>query len=460
MREFVRLAGALLLLFLILRIRVKLDRLQRPSVAPPSWLRSFIGASELAYLRDYDFFYTIHQAPDKRDNFLVWMQEATWHVPFKDLPFTPVLSCEPGHSALFNRFDWQVVPPTAWEIPRETFDSATEAKNNMRLAGCHPVNPTQWRNGSTEHPNPKTVWAVAHGVERLLRLAEERLQPDDAGERTVVFSGTEMPLSWAFGRSPVERNATIMRLRRYFKRIIFQIKDIELEHVLAAPMGFCWGYFMQLLPKWALGANTSRRRLAKSFMEFSDIIGGSVENKTKGILAPGAFVASWLEEPRIPRMCRYYDKVGVLFPPSNTSTQVIVDAYESRRQMRSWAESSAARAAGVEFRKVPVSEWYFELSQYRFLMSPIGSAIQSAKTYEALSVLTVPIIVRMNYVLHDELVSLGFPMVVIEGWAEITKGAVDRWWKALSPRLESFRRNCLTVDGYWRMYTGQTTYCS
>jgi len=90
----------------------------------------------------------------------------------------------------------------------------------------------------------------------------------------------------------------------------------------------------------------------------------------------------------------------------------------------------------------------------------MGSAIQTSKTIEALIVLTVPIIQRMGYSLHDELVTLGFPVVIIEGWPEITADAVERWWQALSPRLEGFRRNCLSVDGFWRIFTGQAGYCT
>mmetsp|Transcript_66665 Transcript_66665/g.133859 ORF Transcript_66665/g.133859 Transcript_66665/m.133859 type:complete len:103 (+) Transcript_66665:50-358(+) len=100
-----------------------------------------------------------------------------------------------------------------------------------------------------------------------------------------------------------------------------------------------------------------------------------------------------------------------------------------------------------------------DLPKYRFLLSPLGSGIQTAKGIEALMVLTVPVLQRWGFDAFDELVALGFPMVVVTGWTEVTAANASRWWQALSPRLESFRRNCLTVDGYWRMYTGQVSFC-
>ena len=125
-----------------------------------------------------------------------------------------------------------------------------------------------------------------------------------------------------------------------------------------------------------------------------------------------------------------------------------------------------------------------ELSKYRFMLSPAGNGVQSSKTLEALLVLTIPIVTRSPA--HKDLVRLGFPIVVVRKsarakrgmprkgkyppsmqeprhpnkapspflrlprkWSEVTKANLERWWAELSPRLESFRANCLTTDGHY-----------
>jgi len=113
----------------------------------------------------------------------------------------------------------------------------------------------------------------------------------------------------------------------------------------------------------------------------------------------------------------------------------------------------------VEFQSLNPIDWWRELPKYRFILSPIGAAVQTAKCVEALLVLTVPIVQPMGFPVYQELLGLGFPLVLVRNWAEVTLNATSEWWDRLSPRLESFRRNCLTVDGYWRWYTGQVRRC-
>merc|ERR1711920_72966 len=113
-----------------------------------------------------------------------------------------------------------------------------------------------------------------------------------------------------------------------------------------------------------------------------------------------------------------------------------------------------ALAVGAEYRQIPHEEWLFELGKYRFMLNVHGSGLQTPKTIEALLLCTIPIVLRMGFPLWDELVELGLPLVPVESFAEVTPESVARWWDALSPRLESFRDNCITNDGFWRMITG------
>jgi len=174
-------------------------------------------------------------------------------------------------------------------------------------------------------------------------------------------------------------------------------------------------------------------------------------------------VASWLDqESTLHRALRIMrkDPGNVIFATrTNTSLANMFKAWRSRANMRWFVTTPQAERAGVEWRSLPVPEWWAELPKYRFLLNPMGSAIQTAKTFEALLALTVPIIVHTGYAAFFHLTKLGFPLVLIDAWIEVTPESTERWWKTLSPRLEGFRENCLTVDGYWKMITGQVKFC-
>jgi len=59
----------------------------------------------------------------------------------------------------------------------------------------------------------------------------------------------------------------------------------------------------------------------------------------------------------------------------------------------------------------------------------------------------------------DELKAMGWPIVVVDSWREITREKLDAWWGELSPRLLSFRQNCLTTEGFWRIISGGLKRC-
>merc|ERR1712217_402971 len=102
------------------------------------------------------------------------------------------------------------------------------------------------------------------------------------------------------------------------------------------------------------------------------------------------------------------------------------------------------------------------LSEYKFMLAPTGTAVQAAKMIEALLVLTVPITQRGHgsSTVYDDLVHMGFPIIVVSSWQEITPAKLDEWWKALSPQLEHFRSNCLTTDGYYNLILSRGKTCS
>mmetsp|Transcript_81744 Transcript_81744/g.213242 ORF Transcript_81744/g.213242 Transcript_81744/m.213242 type:complete len:365 (+) Transcript_81744:84-1178(+) len=135
----------------------------------------------------------------------------------------------------------------------------------------------------------------------------------------------------------------------------------------------------------------------------------------------------------------------------------------SRRALKAWLQTTDAGEAGVEHRMIEWNQYWDELAKYRFLLAPNGGGILSPKTDEALLLLTVPIMVRdaelNGKTTFDDWVQLGWPIVVLDSWEEITAARLDEWWAKLSPRLKSFRDNCLTSQGLYRVVTGQVSYC-
>merc|ERR1712151_1103658 len=126
----------------------------------------------------------------------------------------------------------------------------------------------------------------------------------------------------------------------------------------------------------------------------------------------------------------------------------------SRFMATRWLMTNASRGYRAESRNIWHDEWWWELSTYRFLLSPMTEEIQSVRNVEALLVLTIPIVQRGPHRVFDDLVSLGFPIVVVNEWAEINNETQRVWQLGLTPRLASFRARCLTTTAFWLMITG------
>lgn len=212
----------------------------------------------------------------------------------------------------------------------------------------------------------------------------------------------------------------VAELRKYFSRIFFEAKDVNVDGVRTMPIGYT-EFFLR----------NGVAETAKKAMESA-----SIDRKEGWV--KGAF-SFYHDLARCPRGWG--------------------EAQELRIQARSWSKSAVALAAGVNSAQVEPLDWWGTIAKYRFLMAPAGCGVQTPKQTEALAVLTVPIARRGPYPVYDDLVSYGFPIVVVDEWDEVNQANLTKWWAAFSPRLVSFRKNCLNADGYWRLFTGQTEYC-
>eukprot|EP00929_Paragymnodinium_shiwhaense_P094155 TRINITY_DN54583_c0_g1_i1.p1 TRINITY_DN54583_c0_g1~~TRINITY_DN54583_c0_g1_i1.p1 ORF type:complete len:419 (+),score=43.97 TRINITY_DN54583_c0_g1_i1:302-1558(+) len=276
-----------------------------------------------------------------------------------------------------------------------------------------------------QRPDPCTVFATPFAVRRLLMSALKDFDSSH-NNRTVVFAGSDQLLSEAFGGNPNMWSATTELMRKYFKNVFYMAKDVEVEGVTAMPIGLLEHYLRQDYVAESAKAAITRASLTTSTKRHNILLalGGHGDYKTNKTDMYDARKAS----------------------------------FDSRRAARRWGFSLAGQELGVDVRSVKPADWWEELASYRFVVSPFGDGIQAARTIEALFVLTIPIVQRGKFPVHDDLVKLGFPLVVVDDWSEITTPKLHEWWYNLAPRLEAFRRDCLSADGYWRLVTSDSEF--
>mmetsp|Transcript_119035 Transcript_119035/g.265694 ORF Transcript_119035/g.265694 Transcript_119035/m.265694 type:complete len:406 (+) Transcript_119035:55-1272(+) len=238
----------------------------------------------------------------------------------------------------------------------------------------------------------------------------------------VLASGDEL-LSGMESEEFGNVSAVVSHLRKYFSRIWIRAKDIEVDGVKAMPALLMEEYLRDGVAATAEAAIAS-----------ASIHAGS---KPQHVLAAWSFHFKHLDDIEVP-----FKRGGL------------------RGDAVQWAASASARRLGIDVKTVGKLEWWAELAKYRFVLVPPGQGVQSSKMFEALLVLTVPIVQRVRGGAVDDLINFGFPLVAIDAWDEITPARLDEWWRTLSPRLASFRSNCFNTDAMWRLITGKIDRCS
>lgn len=280
--------------------------------------------------------------------------------------------------------------------------------------------------GHRRFRDPHTVFAGPHSVSKLLDAAASDFDNRRA-DRIVIFAGSDKFVSDAFGTNDAERTGTVRQLKMYFRSIFVTAADVHVEGLMTFPLGLTEHYF---------------RRSGVAMAQVA-IESAALSMKSKSVLA------AW----------------GAFHETINTTDgwthQGVRISHESRRHAREWCQSRRAQEVGVDLRQVDSSSWWSELPKYRFLLAPLGSGIQSPKPLEALLVLTVPIVKPYGIAYGDLVSRTGLPLVIVDTWDEVGQsGRLEAWWKTLAPRLEHFRRTCLTTEGFWHMATSEGMHCS
>jgi hypothetical protein len=87
----------------------------------------------------------------------------------------------------------------------------------------------------------------------------------------------------------------------------------------------------------------------------------------------------------------------------------------------------------------------------RFAVCPTGGGVQSPKVFEAILLLTIPIVQAPGAAAYVALRELGWPLAIVESWDEVTPERMDEWWIELSPFLENAR--WMYLSSLWVAFT-------
>lgn len=322
---------------------------------------------------------------------------------------------------LLSRFDWCI----------DYFNAQhpvllTEFPDKFALAVLRLID--EIVNGIPEHKHmsdPGTVLAPSTAIPHILKVAQHDFNKSRL-DRVLVVHG-DWPFLLAPNLTPeAERKKVIQKLRRYFNVIFYEGLDQTGTGLREMPFGVYDGYLRNGVFRSAWAA----------------ILRARVDEKH------GEVLAAWGKFWNFEKVNRW-PKIHVRGPAVS----------QSRKSARLWSQTPEAKRAGVELRDLTPAEWWATLPDYKFILAPMGINGGTPKTIEALLVLTIPIVHGGPFIAADELVTLGFPIVVITRWAQVTPANLTLWWTNLSPRLESFRHRCLNPDGYWRLLTTSNYTC-
>jgi len=185
---------------------------------------------------------------------------------------------------------------------------------------------------------------------------------------TLVIAGTDSHLSDYIG--DLESNS------ERFKKIYFEAKNINSELITSFSMGFDATYIRD-----------SGKNNILTAIEYSD-----VNKKSSSLLC------AW----------------GKQWP---TLDETIDD--------RSSAHVFLKKNSKYERRMLDYNEYWQEVAKHYFMLAPAGNGVQAPKLAESWMVKTVPIVIK-NPCFVD-LYDMGYPMVILDSWDEITDTSLENW---------------------------------
>jgi hypothetical protein len=112
----------------------------------------------------------------------------------------------------------------------------------------------------------------------------------------------------------------------------------------------------------------------------------------------------------------------------NTSNTTPAPFYKAHTNIRKIAEEDLLKNGYKQLESKPIEEYLAELSKYKFCISPPGRGIDAHRTWEALMVGTIPIVLRC-----DSMKNLfeGLPVLVVNSYTEVTDEFLNKKYEEI-----------------------------
>jgi hypothetical protein len=127
------------------------------------------------------------------------------------------------------------------------------------------------------------------------------------------------------------------------------------------------------------------------------------------------------------------NKIAVSFRPNNPERALLVETI---------LKFNTAEEALAENKL----DYYRKISQFKFVASPEGNGVDCHRTWEALYLRSVPIVIRN--VMTECFEELGLPVILINNWDELkvmSEDFIEKKYKELEPKFDS---EAIYID-YW-----------
>ena len=219
--------------------------------------------------------------------------------------------------------------------------------------------------------------------------------------RSLVLAGADIRLSKVL---PIVQN---LLSSSKFSHIWYEAKDIDIPGVYTIPMGFRPYYFVE----------------------------AGFQNVANAILrsaVPG--VKKYL-------VCAAWGRFSPYLDDRLAARQSLVEFVNSS----SWVYRS---------RWSPFMYWR-ELLKYKFSLSPEGNGVQSPKLFESMLVQTIPVSNRNPAAV--DLQKMGFPIVIVDSWNEVTQEFLNKKYDEMEPLISWDKiRHMISIAGVMNLITLNT----
>ncbi len=105
----------------------------------------------------------------------------------------------------------------------------------------------------------------------------------------------------------------------------------------------------------------------------------------------------------------------------------------------------------------PRTEYYDELSKYKFVVSPRGGGIDCHRTWEALYLKVIPILIRDDF--SEQLLELGLPILIVDKWSDLSNLNTDDLHKFYEKCKDSFSNPSLYLDYWYNLFKKYRKAC-